>query len=131
MVLKWKWIFWQVLAPILGPIVISLLAVLAYQSLDPKFIPNWRIIIDVSPWALTFYTVTLIGATMTDLWPKLGQHSMLGVSLILVAFSVAGYAALIVIFRHNSGFVPGTEVYIVTFILLGISVVLCHQASAS
>src|ERR1700686_3489786 len=109
---KWKWIFWQVLAPVVGPIVISALVVILWQTGNPQFKADWRIIIDVSPWALTFYAVTLIGATMSDLWPKFSDHWVLGASLIVTAFafSVALYASLIVIWRHGSGFVPGTPV---------------------
>jgi hypothetical protein len=126
---KWKWICWQVLVPILGPIVISALVVLAWQSGNPSFKADWSVVLDVTPWALTFYTVTLIGSTMNDLWPKLGNHKGLGSSLMMVAFSVTLYASLIVIWRHDASFIPGRSVYMVTFILLGISVVLCHRAS--
>lgn len=90
---------------------------------------DWNIIIDVSPWALTFYCITLIGATMNDLWPELGNRPGLGVSLMMAAVAVALYAAFIVIWRHNPEFTPGTPVYVVTFILLLISIVLCHRGA--
>ena len=64
--------FWQVLAPVLGPILISVLVVFLWSTGQPGFQMDWSIIVDVSPWALTFYTITLIGATMNDFWPKLG-----------------------------------------------------------
>jgi hypothetical protein len=124
-----RWLFWQVFAPIVGPILISALAVLFWESIEPKFQTKWDVIIDVTPWALTFYTITLIGATMNDLWPKLGDHPTLGVSILIVGFSVGLYAALIVIRRHDPTFVPGTQGYTLTLILLILSVILCHQAT--
>ena len=119
------------LAPIVGPIAISAIVVLAWWTGQPKFPINWHLLIDdVTPWALTFYTITLIGATMNDLWPKLSNHPVLGVSLIVVAFAVALYAAFIVIWRHGDpNFKPETSVYLVTFILLGISIVLCYNGN--
>jgi len=127
--MKWKWILWQVLVPIFGPIIISAIVVLAWWTGQPQFPINWRIIVDVTPWALTFYCITLIGATMNDLWADLLAHPALGLSLMMVALAVALYAAFIVIWRHNPAFVPGTPVYVSTFILLGISIVLCHQGA--
>jgi hypothetical protein len=124
-----RWLFWQVFAPIVGPILISALAVLFWESIEPTFKTKWDVIIDVTPWALTFYTITLIGATMNDLWPKLGDHPTLGVSILIVGFSVGLYAALIVIRRHDPTFVPGTQGYTLTLILLILSVILCHQAT--
>jgi hypothetical protein len=124
-----RWLFWQVFAPIVGPILISALAVLFWESIEPTFKTKWDVIVDVTPWALTFYTITLIGATMNDLWPKLGDHPTLGVSILIVGFSVGLYAALIVIRRHDPTFVPGTQGYTLTLILLILSVILCHQAT--
>ena len=124
-----KWLFWQVIAPILGPILISAVAVIFWETINPNFKARWEVIFDVTPWALTFYTITLIGATMNDLWPKLGTHPGLGVGILAVGFSVGLYAALIVIRRHDQSFVPGTQGYAVTLILLALSVILCHQAT--
>ena len=97
---------------------------------DKNFAIKWSLIVeDVTPWALTFYAITLIGATMNDFWSKLPSHPVLGVALILTAFAVAIYGAFIVIWRHNSAFTPGTGVYVVTFLLLGISIGLCYRGA--
>jgi len=124
-----KWLFWQVVAPIFGPILISAIAVLFWASIDARFKIKWDVILDVSPWALTFYTGTLIGATMDDFWPKVDTHRALAWALFGTAMAVALYAALIVIKRHDPDFVAGARVYAVTLMLLCISVVLCHQAT--
>jgi hypothetical protein len=124
-----KWLFWQVIAPIFGPILISAIAVFFWSSMNPAFNIKWDVILDVSPWALTFYTGTLIGATMDDFWPKVGNHQPLAWGLFGTAIAVALYAALIVIKRHDQAFVAGGKVYGVTLMLLCISVILCHQAT--
>jgi hypothetical protein len=127
--MQWKWIFWQVLAPVLGPVLISVLVVFLWSTGQPGFKMDWGIIVDVSPWALTFYTITLIGATMNDFWHKLGDHQVLGVGLIVIAIAVALYASFIVVWRHDPKFTVGTPVYAVTLFLLCLSIVLCHQAT--
>jgi MFS superfamily sulfate permease-like transporter len=125
----WKWILWQVAAPLLGPIIVSLLVVLAWHTGKPGFRMQWSIVLDVSPWALTFYAMTLIGATMNDFWPKMQGHAVLGISLFTVATAVALYASFIVVWRHDPDFKVGTPVYGVTLFLLFLSIVLCHQAA--
>lgn len=128
--LDWKWVFWQVVAPVVGPIVISAIVAMLWWTGDKAFQINWPLIVeDVTPWALTFYAITLIGATMNDFWPKLARHPGLGVALILMAFAAAIYGAFIVIWRHNSEFTPGTGVYTVTFIILVISIGLCYKGA--
>lgn len=129
-ILDWKWMFWQVVAPLVGPIVISGIVAMLWWTGSPNFHINWPLIVeDVTPWALTFYAITLIGATMNDFWPKLSKHPVLGVALILMAFAAAIYGAFIVIWRHNSDFAPGTGVYTVTFAILVISIGLCYKGA--
>jgi hypothetical protein len=129
--LEWPWLFWQVGIPILGQALISLLVVVAWKTINPGFMPMIGIILDVTPWALTFYALTLIGATLNGLWPKISDHGSLAVWLLVVAFFSALYTSLLVIRRHESTFVPGAAVYYVTLLLLFISVVLCHWGYAA
>ena len=35
----------------------------------PDFSLKWDVILDVTPWALIFYSITLIGAALNDLMP--------------------------------------------------------------
>jgi hypothetical protein len=127
--MQWKWLFWQVFAPILGPVLMSVLVVFLWSTGQPGFRMDWGIIVDVSPWALTFYAITLIGATMNDFWPKMGDHSVLGGGLIGIAVAVALYASFIVVWRHDPKFVVGTPVHGVTLFLLFLSKILSHQAT--
>jgi hypothetical protein len=66
---------------------------------------------------------------MNDLWADFSTRAALGVSLILVAVAVALYGAFIVVWRHDPSFTPGIPVYVVTFILLSISIWLCHKGA--
>ncbi len=130
MAIQWKWLFWQVAVPIVGPIVVSAIVILAWMTGSPGFKPDMGIIVDVSPWALTFYMLGLIGSTIEGLWPKLSTHPVLGLSLIVVAFAVGLYAAFIVVWRHDSKFIPGLPVYFVTGLLFICSVALCHAGNS-
>ncbi|MEM6600666.1 MAG: hypothetical protein AAF649_04700, partial [Verrucomicrobiota bacterium] len=93
----------------------------------PSFKPSLRLALDVSPWALTFYTLTLICSTLNTVWNKLAQNSVDVISILVVAAAVLVYASFMVIWRHNPDFTPGASVYIVTIILLVSSVYLCHK----
>ena len=72
--LKWKWILWQVVVPILGPIAISIVAVVLWWTGRTDFRIHWGLIVDITPWALTFYAVTLIGAALNDLIPDFSRR---------------------------------------------------------
>jgi hypothetical protein len=127
---EWSWIIWQVIVPIFGPAAISAFVVVLWWTGDPKFVVNWRLLIDdLTPWALTFYAITLIGATMKDLWPRLSVHPVLGSALLITAATIAVFESFIVIWRHNPQFTPGPPVYAVTIALLGISIYLCHKGA--
>lgn len=125
-----KWLLWQVLLPIAGPVILAGLIVMGWASGDENFVPNYSIVLDVSPWALTFYALTLIGSTLHVFWRKLSEHPGIGAALIGVAFAVGVYASFIVIWRHDPNFVPGASVYYVTVFLLFASVALCHWGQA-
>lgn len=126
---QWDWLGWQVIAPIFGPIAVSTLVVALWQTGVSNFKIDWYIVCDdVSPWALSFYCVTLICVTMHDFWPRLPDHPVLGVGLILAAFSAAIYASFIVIWRHDPTFHAGTKLWQMTFIFLVAVVFLCHTA---
>jgi hypothetical protein len=125
----WGWLGWQVFAPILGPIAVSAIVVALWQLGANNFKIDWYIVCDdISPWALSFYCVTLVCVTMHDFWPRLPTHPVLGVSLILAAFAVAIYASFIVIWRHDPTFHAGTKLWQMAFIFLIAVVGLCHGA---
>jgi hypothetical protein len=83
--LNWQWLIWQIGVPLGGPVILSWLIVLVWQTGNPDFIPEWNIVLDVSPWALTSYSLALIGASMNALWPRISSHPFIGCSLICVA----------------------------------------------
>jgi len=126
MALKTRWVLWQVLIPIFGPIVISAGVVYLWSSGVDGFVPNWEIIVDQSPWALIFFALTLVGATINELWPKVSQNMVLSAALVMTAFAITLYAAFIVIWRHNPTWKPVRGVYTVTIVLLVVSVILSY-----
>jgi hypothetical protein len=126
---KWKWLSWQVLAPLIGPIAVSFVVALLWETGQPNFHMNWKVIIDVTPWALTFFTMALLGSGFNDIWRDLGQQQATAAFLVVDAIAVLIYASFIVIWRHSPNFEPGTGVYVLTLILLASSVVVCHEAA--
>jgi hypothetical protein len=128
---QWDWLGWQVVTPILGPILVSA-AVVSLWQMGPRSFPiDWSIVCDdVSPWALSFYCVTLICVTMHDFWPEISKHPVLGGAMIVVAFAVAVYASFIVVWRHDTTFHPGTKLWQIAFVFLVTVVALCHRAVA-
>jgi hypothetical protein len=131
MALQKRWIFWQVVVPLIGPAVISAVFILLWMTGNPGFKPSVPVIMDVSPWALVFYTLTLLGATLNELWPNVSKHQTLGGSMGVTAVAVGVYAAFIVIWRHNAGWQPGGPVYVVTGVLLVVSIFLSHAGYAA
>jgi uncharacterized membrane protein len=109
--------------------IISGIVVFFWWTLKSGFAPSWHVIADITPWALTFYCITLIGATMNDLWGDYQKRPELFVGLLLTAAGVIVYYSLIVILRHEPSFVPGTAAYVATFILLAVSIGLCYRAA--
>jgi hypothetical protein len=125
----WHWIGWRVIVPLFGPTVVSAVAVFFWWTVEPAFSLDWHTLVNVSPWVLTFYCITLIGSTINDRWQKLADHQVLRGVLLAVVGTVAIYNAVIVIKRNDPHFTPGTSVYFVTLVLLVVSIGLCHHTS--
>src|SRR5713226_2492680 len=125
--MNWRWLGWQVAFPILTPIIISVVVVLLWQTGLPGFSINWSIILDVSPWALTFYSMTLIGSNLHEKWNTLSSRPARIIGLMLLVAALAIYTAFLVIWRHDAHFAPNNSVYFVTLLLLVLSVLVCHS----
>ena len=126
---KWKWLLLQVAAPLIVPILVSAVAAFVWEIGVPTFHMDMKVVADITPWALVFFTVALLGSGFYDLWSDWTGRPALAVSLLSIAFVVLIYASFIVIWRHTPTFVPGTGVYTLAFILLGASVMVCHEAA--
>jgi len=124
----WPWLMWQVGIPLGGPIVLSGLIILAWQTGNPEFVPQWRIALDVSPWSLTFYALVLVGSSLNELWPRMSAEPAMGWLLIVLASVTEIYAAFLVVWRHNSAFVPHWHVYVFAAVTLFLSIVLGNSA---
>jgi uncharacterized membrane protein len=127
---NWGWIAWQVGIPLGGPIFLSSLFVMFWWTLNGNFHPKWDVVLDITPWALTFYALTLIATALRELWPRYADHPALFVWLAILAGVIIVYYAFMVIVRHQNAFVPPPSVYIVTSILLVATIYVCHQANA-
>ncbi|HEU0222474.1 MAG TPA: hypothetical protein VFR34_09750 [Paracoccaceae bacterium] len=124
----WGWVLWQVTVPVLGPFVLAAGILALWATGAPAFQPNYGTLIAyVSPWALTVYSLTLLGSTFHALVPKLGTHPALGVAMLVLLMVVGVYAAFIAVWQHDPGFRPSGEVYTVAGVLLFVTIVLGHQ----
>jgi hypothetical protein len=119
-----------VLSPLAGPIAISTVVALFWMTLDPTIQIDRKVILDITPWALIFFSVALIGGGFVDIWPVMALRQVVLLSLLALAVAVVLYAGATVIFRllhpHDE---PAAGVWIATFFLLGASVVICHEAA--
>jgi len=128
---NWNWLAWQVGAPLGGPVVLSAIFVLFWWTLKSGFAPRMEIVLDITPWAMTFYALTLIATALRELWPRYSKHPALFVWLSILASMIIAYYAFMVIIRHEETFVPAGSVYIVTTVLLLAAVFLCHRANGT
>lgn len=126
-IVNYRWIWWQVVVPVIGPIALGAAFIALWSTGARGFVPDYaNALANMSPWGLTFYSIALLGSTLNTFWPKLRDHPGLGIAMIVDALAVCVYAGFIAVWRHDSAFVPGAEVYTVTIILLAITIVTCH-----
>lgn len=125
----WKWLAWQVGLPLGGPVVLSAIFVAFWWTLANSFVPRIDVVLDITPWAITFYGLTLIATALRELWPLYSRHPGLFIWLVLLAIAIVIYYAFMVIVRHESTFVPKTSVYIVTIALVAAATYFCHEAN--
>jgi hypothetical protein len=118
--------FFQVGIPAVAPIFLSAVFVFAWKTLDSGFTPNFRVIVDVTPWAIAVYSLALIGCTFDRSWAKLGKGALSGLWVAAAANVV--YYAFLVIRRHDLAFAVPADAYYVTVVLMIASIVLCYRA---
>ena len=76
---KWRWILFQVAVPLLGPIVVSALVAAGWETGQPTFHMDMKVIFDVTPWALIFFTMALLGSGFYDVWADLYMASQFSI----------------------------------------------------
>jgi hypothetical protein len=123
-----KWILLQVCLPLLAPIVLAAVIAGLWLSLNPGFHPNAAIILDLTPWTLVFYSLTLIGSAFLSNPSAQGQRPWLTRMLVLVAAADLVYYALMVVSRHNPKFAAPAGAYYVSVVLVMASIALCYRA---
>ena len=135
-----RWLWWQVIVPLAGPILLAVIVAYTWMSIEPSFQLDWSILIDITPWAVTFFCIGLVGSTMDLLWDLLTKTPAAGtdaakwsrviylfVGLGFSAFTVAGYNALMIIARHKPGYVAPTVTWMVTGVLAVMSIALSYN----
>jgi hypothetical protein len=88
---KWKWLGLQVGLPLSGPILLSLVIAGGVKTLQPDVPLSRDVIVDVTPWALIFFTMALLGGGIHDYWSAAARPP---VAVIIILF-VVGAAVLI------------------------------------
>ncbi len=123
-----SWLAWEVLVPIGVPIVMTMVIDLMQQTgpHPPPF--SLEVLVDLTPWTLTFFSLTLIAHSLRRLWPHIEAQKVPFVAIIGVAFVVALYAGFIVQWRHET-WKPDLRVYSVAAILTLVSVWFCHASA--
>jgi hypothetical protein len=128
MVIRYRWIFWNVIFPLVLPIISSGIVVLMWTTGKSDFTADPGVILDISPWALIFFGLALIGSTIFEFWPRLPHHPGIGLSLLLSTVALAIYAGMMVIWRHEDTFRPAASVYYASGALLIFATALCYLA---
>jgi hypothetical protein len=124
----WTWLSWQVGVPLVAPILLAALFAALWWSLSADFSPNLSILIDVTPWALATYSLTLLSTTLGRFWDRLPAHKWLGAGLIVAALFDGIYYAFMVIKRHEPGFEVTSSSYYVMTVLVAAAILLCYRA---
>lgn len=126
--LDWNWLWWQVGLPLFSPILLSAIFAFFWWSLADTFHPELKVLVDLTPWALATYSLTLVGSALRIFWPQFLTRSWLGVGLIVVAGADTIYYAFMVIRRHDPAFAVSSSAYVVTGVLVSASILLCYRA---
>ena len=124
----WKWFGWQVGLPLGAPILLSVIFVYFWWTLASNFTVRLNVVIDITPWALATYALTLIGTTIRTFGNRWAKQPKLGAALVAVALADTVYYAFMVIQRHDASFTPSPSVYYTMIILVSASIILCYRA---
>ena len=122
-----RWHVFQVVLPIGGPILLSLIFVGFERAGRPEFEPSLAVIVDLTPRALTFYTLALICVTLSDFWPHISRHKVVGASTVFIGALVSALYAKIVVWRHDAAYEPSGGAFVVASILTLAAIYFCGE----
>jgi len=120
-----RWFVVQVAIPLLGPVLLSALFAFAWATGQPAFSPRLEIIADITPSALTFYSLALLSITLSGFWHKVQDSPFVTLTAILVAVLVAVYYSFTIVWRHAQDYAPTAETYYVTLVLTAVTIIIC------
>jgi drug/metabolite transporter (DMT)-like permease len=120
----WRWLVIQVAIPLIGPVALSALFAFAWSTGQPGFSPDPRIILDITPTALTFYSLALLSITLAGFWQHMSTNALVGTAALIVGCLVAVYYSFTVVWRHAEDYVPTAETFYVTVVLTVVTIVI-------
>jgi hypothetical protein len=125
--IKWRWLSWNALIPTFGPTLFSLLVIGMWKTGDPSTELNLTRVADLTPWALCFFALTLIGSSYSDLDRSLknAYPTIVGWMLAVGAGALL-YASVISLLKLKGFDVARAPVYYVTGALWIGAVTVCH-----
>jgi len=123
--------------------LISVGAVVMWKLFEKGFKPDFEVIADLSPWAISFFAATLIAATVREIYahakkamsvPEFQRilEGNVGVFAAQVSVSILllFYISFMVIKRHDSMFNPDAGVWVASFLLWFLAVLSCYWGYA-
>ena len=130
-----RWFWWQVLAPLVVPIVLACGVCWLWSQGPTGFQPDYVSLLKVSPWGLTTYAFTLLAITY-DRFVRQAERGKVGLQwmFIIIALMVFGLTAFLVVwaqdpsFQQHGGLERSQGVYVVTLVLTAVSIVACWIA---
>lgn len=123
---KWHWIAWEVFFPLGMPVLMAGLVMILWAT-GPMPLPlAWSVVIDITPWTLTFFAVTLLSTSLRRSRANEAVRDGLFWVLLLQAAISAFYFSCFVIWRHVHNYNPGVGAYFLSTILALSAVRTCH-----
>lgn len=119
-----RWMWFQVCVPLVLPVLLAALFAAGWWTLEEDFSLNIRVIADVTPWALSTYSLVLIGGTFERRWSDIDRTALSWLWCMTAANIV--YYGLMIIKRHQSPVVP-EGAYFVSGVLMVASIIICYR----
>ncbi|MBP0615327.1 hypothetical protein [Jiella mangrovi] len=125
---KGLWLWWQAIFPIGGPVFVPIACLGLWSTGNDAFhIELQTVFAEITPWALLFYSATMIGTALHLWFPKFSQHPMLSSALIADLVAVTIYASFVAIWRHEENYSPPLAVYMVSCVILFVTIFLSYM----
>lgn len=123
----WKWLAKNVGLPILAPIFLAGMMVFVWGLGDSNFSPDPWLVIDLTPWAISIYVLTLFGMHAAEIVDnRRGYPWTTGIAAVSWLANVLVFAVMVV-WRHDSAWKPDNDLYVFVVILGAVAIYSCYQ----